>query len=72
LRKARELGAFTVAFTGAGGGAAAAITDATVCAASKDTARVQEAHILCGHMLCDRVELSFCQEQPAESETLSR
>jgi D-sedoheptulose 7-phosphate isomerase len=72
LRKARELGAFTVAFTGAGGGTAAAIADATVCIASKDTARVQEAHILCGHMLCDWVELSFCQEQPAESETLSR
>ena len=72
LRKARELGAFTVAFTGAGGGAAAAIADATVCVASKDTARVQEAHILCGHMLCDWVELSFCQDQPQESETLSR
>jgi D-sedoheptulose 7-phosphate isomerase len=72
LRKARELGAFTVAFTGAGGGAAAAIADATVCVASKDTARVQEAHILCGHMLCDWVELSLCQDQPQESETLSR
>jgi len=72
LRKGRELGAFTVAFTGAGGGAAASIAEATVCIASKDTARVQEAHILCGHMLCDWVELAVCQDQPAESETLSR
>ena len=72
LRKARELGAFTVAFTGAGGGAAAGIADTTVCIASKDTARVQEAHILCGHMLCDLVELSVCQKQPAESEAISR
>jgi D-sedoheptulose 7-phosphate isomerase len=76
LRKARDLVAFTLAFTGAGGGAAAGIAEATVCIASKDTARVQEAHILCGHMLCDWVELSICQQraedQPAESETLSR
>jgi len=72
LRKARELGAFTVAFTGAGGGAAAGIAEATLCIPSKDTARVQEAHILCGHMLCDWVEASFCREQPAESETGSR
>jgi D-sedoheptulose 7-phosphate isomerase len=72
LRKARELGAFTVAFTGAGGGAIAGIANATVCIASKDTARVQEAHILCGHMLCDWVELSICREQTEESETISR
>ena len=31
LRTARELGAFTVAFTGAGGGKNAALADATVC-----------------------------------------
>ena len=72
LRKARDLGAFTVAFTGAGGGAAAGLAEATLCIASKDTARVQEAHILCGHMLCDWVELSICQEQTEESETISR
>jgi D-sedoheptulose 7-phosphate isomerase len=72
LRKARDLGALTVAFTGAGGGAAAGIAELTLCIASKDTARVQEAHILCGHMLCDWVELSICRHQPAESETLSR
>jgi D-sedoheptulose 7-phosphate isomerase len=72
LRKAREMGAITVAFTGAGGGAAAGIAEFTVCIASKDTARVQEAHILCGHMLCDSVEMSVCRHQAAESETLSR
>jgi D-sedoheptulose 7-phosphate isomerase len=72
LRKAREMGGITVAFTGAGGGAAAAIAEFTVCIASKDTARVQEAHILCGHMLCDWVELSVCRHHTAESETLSR
>jgi len=72
LKAAREWGAFTVAFTGAGGGALATIANATLCIASKDTARVQEAHILCGHILCDWVELSICERQSVESEAMSR
>jgi hypothetical protein len=29
--------------------------------ASKDTARIQEGHILCGHMLCEWVELKVSE-----------
>jgi D-sedoheptulose 7-phosphate isomerase len=61
LETARTKGAFTVALTGASGGAMAAIAAVTLCMSSKDTARIQEGHILCGHMLCDWVELSVCQ-----------
>lgn len=60
LEAARDLGAFTVAFTGEGGGEMAKIADATLQIASKDTARIQECHILCGHMLCDWIEQSIC------------
>jgi D-sedoheptulose 7-phosphate isomerase len=60
LEAARQIGAFTVAFTGEGGGKLAKIADATLRMASNDTARIQEGHILCGHMLCDWVELSVC------------
>jgi len=66
LKEGRKLGAYTVAFTGAGGGAAAEIADAVLSIASKDTARIQEGHILCGHMLCDWIELCVCESQPAE------
>jgi D-sedoheptulose 7-phosphate isomerase len=61
LEAAKERGAFTVAFTGQGGGAMAGIAHAALCVNSKDTARIQEGHILCGHMLCDWIELSICQ-----------
>ncbi len=61
LEAARERGAFTVAMTGAGGGKMAGVADAAICVPTKDTARVQEGHILCGHMLCDWVELAWCQ-----------
>lgn len=63
LETARKMGAFTVALTGESGGAIAAIAAVALRIASKDTARIQEGHILCGHMLCDWVELSECQKQ---------
>jgi D-sedoheptulose 7-phosphate isomerase len=65
LEEAKKQGAFTVAFTGAGGGRMAGIADATICVPTKDTARVQEGHILCGHMLCDWVEIAYCQQSAA-------
>jgi len=65
LQAARERGAWTVAFTGQGGGAMAGVADAVLGVGSKDTARIQEAHILCGHILCDWVEESICAQQAA-------
>jgi D-sedoheptulose 7-phosphate isomerase len=65
LQTAQQLGAFTVALTGAGGGAMASIAGITLRIASQDTARIQEGHILCGHMLCDWVELAVCERERA-------
>ena len=65
LEAARKLGAFTVAFTGQDGGKLAEIADATLRIASKETARIQEGHILCGHILCDWIELSVCERDSA-------
>ncbi len=62
MKVAKECGAFTVAMTGEGGGRMAGIADAVICVPTRDTARVQEGHILCGHMLCDWVELAYCQQ----------
>ncbi len=62
LEAARECGAYTVAMTGEGGGRMAGLADSSICVPTKDTARVQEGHILCGHMLCDWVELAWCQQ----------
>jgi len=63
LEEARKLGALTVAMTGAGGGALKGIVDAALCVEAKDTARIQEGHILCGHMLCDWVEMALCAHE---------
>jgi D-sedoheptulose 7-phosphate isomerase len=66
LETARQRGAFTVAFTGDGGGEMSRIAEAVLCVPSKDTARIQEGHILCGHMLCDWIELSVCERDAGE------
>jgi len=65
LQRARDLGAFTVAMTGEAGGRLAELADVCLRAASCDTARIQEAHILLGHMLCEWVELAVCANPSA-------
>jgi D-sedoheptulose 7-phosphate isomerase len=69
LQTARDIGALTVAFTGESGGAMAAIAHLTLRIPSKDTARIQEAHILCGHMICDWIEQCVCERdaEPASA-----
>jgi D-sedoheptulose 7-phosphate isomerase len=57
LKQARAQRLLTVAFTGQGGGKSAAFADHLFAVESRETARIQEAHILAGHMLCDWIEL---------------
>lgn len=64
MRKARQIGAFTVALTGAGGGRLRECADATVMIDSRSTSRIQEAHILVGHMLCDYIESELVSQSP--------
>ena len=70
LETARRIGAFTVAFTGLTGGLIKDAADLTLCVPSTDTARIQEAHILCGHMICDFIELSVCEREQDEKQTV--
>jgi len=65
LEKAREMGAYTFAMTGQGGGKVSRIADACLYVASGEAARIQEAHILAGHMLCDALEEAICREVQA-------
>ena len=66
LEQGRSMGVTTIAFTGIGGGKIGQIADHTLAVTSNETARIQEAHILVGHMLCDWVELRWTQTQQAE------
>jgi D-sedoheptulose 7-phosphate isomerase len=56
FRKAAGMSVFTVAFTGASGGTIAGIADLVIRVPSDDTPRIQESHILLGHILCEFIE----------------
>jgi D-sedoheptulose 7-phosphate isomerase len=53
---ARELGLRTIALTAAGSGELAGAVDIAIAVPAAETARVQEAHILIAHVICDLVE----------------
>lgn len=56
IKVGHEIGAKTVALTGEGGGKLGEICDLTLAMPSRVTARVQEAHILIGHILCELID----------------
>jgi len=56
LEVAKSKSIYTVALTGASGGALKNIADCTICVPSEETPRIQECHILTGHIICEVVE----------------
>ena len=56
--QAKEQGLHTVCLTGRDGGLSGAHADTTIIVPSTNTARIQEAHIMIGHMLCYLLETS--------------
>jgi len=56
IKVARLIGALTVGLTGGDGGILASVVDVALIVPSKCTPRIQEAHILIGHIICELVE----------------
>lgn len=56
VKEAKEKKMKTIALTGCGGGALLKLCDISIVAASDDTARIQEAHILIGHIIAEIAE----------------
>ena len=56
FRKAKELGVITIAMTGETGGEMKSMAVYLLNVPSTDTPRIQEAHIMIGHIICEIVE----------------
>lgn len=56
LKLAKTKGAKTIGLCGKGGGQLAKLVDYALTVPSKETPRIQEAHITIGHVICDLVE----------------
>ena len=62
VEEARKQGFTTCAFTGEGGGKLAPLCDC-LCVPSGETARIQECHIMIGHIVCGLVEQQYFKEK---------
>ena len=56
MKKAQELGMTTIGLTGESGGEMKHCSDILINVPSNDTPRIQECHILIGHIICELVE----------------
>ena len=63
LVTARKIGLCTVALTGCPGGKLKNAVDYCICAPSNETPRIQECHILIGHIISELVEETIFHEQ---------
>ncbi|HMM19593.1 MAG TPA: D-sedoheptulose 7-phosphate isomerase [Selenomonadales bacterium] len=59
LEAAKRMGAATIGLTGRSGGKMAAICDLCIRVPAEATARIQEIHILIGHLVCHLVDEEF-------------
>lgn len=56
VTKAKQIGMITVGFTGESGGKMKEICDYLINVPSTDTPRIQESHIMIGHIICELTE----------------
>jgi D-sedoheptulose 7-phosphate isomerase len=56
VEEARRIGAKTIALTGSGGGVLGTLCDHRVIVPSDDTQRIQECHIMIGHIVCELID----------------
>jgi D-sedoheptulose 7-phosphate isomerase len=59
---AKSKSIYTVALTGASGGAMKKIADCTISVPTEETPRIQECHILAGHIICEIAELGLFED----------
>ncbi len=60
IRQAKKMGLKTVALSGGDGGELVKLADLSLLVPSSVTARIQEAHITIGHIVCELIEEALC------------
>lgn len=59
LQKAKEIRCATLGFSGKGGGSMNGLCDLNIVIPSSNTPRIQEMHILIGHIICQAIDDNF-------------
>jgi D-sedoheptulose 7-phosphate isomerase len=63
VRTARDMGIYTAGFTGGDGGRLARIVDIPIIVNSNSVPRIQEVHIMVGHMICHLVDYLLFEKE---------
>jgi len=63
VQEAGRIGARTIALTGGNGGLLATLCDHKVIVPSNDTQRVQECHIMIGHVVCELIDEALVEKK---------
>jgi len=66
IRAAKRKGMITIGLTGADGGQLKNEVDYCICVPSQDTPRIQEVHILIGHIWCELIERALFGDETQE------
>ncbi|MCF8053738.1 MAG: D-sedoheptulose 7-phosphate isomerase [Deltaproteobacteria bacterium] len=61
LEQAKRQKMFSIAFLGKDGGAARQLADLSLVVPANSTPRIQEAHILLGHIICEMIDMRLFQ-----------
>lgn len=64
VKAAKEMGVLTIGLTGGNGGVLKTLCDQVFVAPSSNTARIQEMHILVGHMVCEVIDARLAGAVP--------
>jgi len=67
IRTARKKGLYTVGLIGGDGGDMLRLVDLSLLVESEQTPRIQEVHILAGHLICELVEYILFQKHSSEN-----
>ncbi len=67
MSAAKKIGLHTIAWTGCSGGKIKNAVDHCICVPSNETPRIQECHILIGHIISELVEQTIFHEQSCVS-----
>jgi len=59
LQKGKELNCFIISLTGKDGGEIVKISDLNINIEHTITARIQEMHIMIGHLICSQIDFKF-------------
>ena len=63
LKLAKDLDCKTIGFSGRGGDEMNELCDINIVVPTKNTARIQEMHIVIGHTICHLIDLAFSKAQ---------